>query len=49
MRSASGRRSSAATIPESRFNPTAEKGIAELLKDCANAVSVAIGGKVNAA
>jgi DNA-binding IclR family transcriptional regulator len=36
------------TIPESRFNQSAEKGIAELLKDCAHAVSVAIGGKVPA-
>ena len=36
------------TIPENRFNESAEKGIAELLKDCASAVSIAIGGKITA-
>lgn len=36
------------TIPESRFEESAEQGIAELLKECATAVTFAIGGKVQA-
>jgi DNA-binding IclR family transcriptional regulator len=33
------------TIPESRFDPTSETRIAELLKACANEVTKAIGGQ----
>lgn len=36
------------TLPESRFDPTSEAHIAELLKSCANAVTKAIGGQVQA-
>ncbi len=36
------------TLPESRFDPSSEAHIAELLKACANAVTKAIGGQINA-
>ncbi len=36
------------TLPESRFDPSSENRIAELLKGCAAAVTKAIGGQVKA-
>jgi DNA-binding IclR family transcriptional regulator len=36
------------TIPETRFDPSSEARIAELLKGCANEVTKAIGGQIGA-